>query len=168
MLPNLNTCHWLIPQDCSFRIIFIKMLYSRGLPCLVLVGENVLNPVETWCPRGRGILEGMRWVGGWGNTLLRSKRGGGCSEELGEEGFGRRQHLECYWVYMWPKEKRESVVMSEIHLIPKGNLTSKYMIKLLGSMLQPLGNSRLHKSWQKNVLYLHFCPSHPKNYNGGF
>ena len=53
-------------------------IYSRGLPLLASVGEDVSNPVETWCPR----------VGGYGGGALSEakRRGRGRNSTRGQPG----------------------------------------------------------------------------------
>ena len=34
----------------------LRHICDRGLPCLASKGEDEVNPVEIWCPRGGGCM----------------------------------------------------------------------------------------------------------------
>lgn len=60
---------------------------SRRLPCLVSVGEDMPNLVETCYPMEEGYL-GLGW-----NTLSDAIRGVGKIYEIGDWKVG--EHVEC-------------------------------------------------------------------------
>jgi hypothetical protein len=72
-------------------------IYSRRVACVASVGEDVSNPMETWCPKkwACSVCVRERGVGGWGgvewrgNTHSEAKGGRGQGKELLEGRSGR-------------------------------------------------------------------------------
>jgi hypothetical protein len=68
---------------------------SRGWPCQISMGGEVLGPVKARCP-SIGSVKAVRWVFGWRNTLTESEEGGNGTGVLQEGGPGKGITFETY------------------------------------------------------------------------